>query len=100
MKITNYGSYHPDRRNVIALADKIHFFEVIRNEKTHKFKLRTFDLKSRQLQDEAQEIDLTFDRSFHGIKFVMPHSAPYSLKNIHVLLIFYGRASLRSLMDN
>ena len=80
--------------NVIALADKIHFFEVIRNEETHKFKLRTFDLKSRQLQDEAQEIDLTFDYDFRGIKFVMPHSAPYSLKNIHVLLIFVYDLSL------
>ena len=64
-------------------------------------KLCTFDLKSKELLENAEEIELNFDKELVGIKLVVPQSAPIELSKIFAHVWFYrNSASLRSLMND
>ena len=64
-------------------------------------KLCTFDLKSKELLENAEEIELNFDKKLGGIKLVVPQSAPVELSKIFAHVWFEGHsASLRSLMND
>ena len=76
--------------NVIALDDKVYFLQVFENKDGHKsdsyaykLKLFTFDLKSKELLENAEEIELNFfDEKLLGIKLVVPQSAPIEISKI------------------
>ena len=94
--------------NAIALDDKVYFLQVFENKDGHKnnsyaykLKLCAFDLKSKELLENAEEIELNFDKKLDGIKLVVPQSAPIELSKIFAHVIFKDySASLRSLMDD
>jgi len=94
--------------NTIALDDKVYFLQVFENYRYHKsgsyaykLKLCAFDLKSKELLENAEEIELNFDKKLDGIKLVVPQSAPIELSKIFAHVSFEGHsASLRSLMDD
>ena len=97
-----------DHFNAIALDDKVYFLQVFENKDGHKsdsyaykLKLCTFDLKSKELLENAEEIELNFDKKLYGIKLVVPQSAPIELSKIFAHVLFEdSSASLRSLMDD
>jgi hypothetical protein len=64
-------------------------------------KLCAFDLKSKELFENAEEIELNFDKELNGIKLVVPQSAPIEISKIFAHIWFWDKsASLRSLMDD
>ena len=64
-------------------------------------KLCAFDLKSKELLENAEEIELNFDKELCGIKLVVPQSAPIEISKMFAHVWFDDdSASLRSLMDD
>ena len=64
-------------------------------------KFCSFDLNSKELLENAEEIELNFDKKLGGIKLVVPQSAPIELSKIFAHVWFKDdSASLRSLMDD
>ena len=64
-------------------------------------RLCAFDLKSKELLENAEEIELNFDKKLDGIKLVVPQSAPIEISKIFAHVWFRDdSASLRSLMDD
>ena len=105
--LSNFG-IKSERSNAIALDDKVYFLQVFENKDGHKsgsyaykLKLCTFDLKSKELLENAEEIELNFNKKLNGIKLVVPQSAPIVLSKIFAHVSFEDKsASLRSLMDD
>ena len=105
--LSNFNTW-PHRFNAIALDDKVYFLQVFENYYGHKknsyaykLKLCTFDLKSKELLENAEEIELNFGKKLDGIKLVVPQSAPIELSKIFAHVRFEdGSASLRSLMND
>jgi len=105
--LSNFNTYS-FRFNAIAKDDKVYFLQVFENKDGHKsgsyaynLKLCAFDLKSKELLENAEEIELNFDKKLYGIKLVVPQSAPIKLSKIFAHVLFEDdSASLRSLMDD
>ena len=64
-------------------------------------KLNSFDLKSKTLKANAQEIEVNFGKEIDGFNLVVPQSAPIKLSKLFAFVKYKDwSASLRLLMND
>ena len=90
--LTNFDSYI-HYFNPIALNDRVCFLQVNEDKEaksySYKLRLNSFDLEEEKLQENPQEVEVSFDKQLAGIKLVVPQSASIEMPKIFASLFFF-----------